>query len=48
MSDVATRLVEVAARVLAEEGSGAVSARRVTGEAGVSTMAVYTHFGGME
>lgn len=45
---VATRLIEVAARVLAEEGAGAVSARRVTSEAGVSTMAVYTHFGGME
>lgn len=46
--DVPTRLVEAAARLLAEEGTAAVSARRVTSEAGVSTMAVYTHFGNME
>lgn len=42
------RLVEVAARMLAEEGADAVTARRVTAQAGVSTMAVYTHFGSME
>jgi AcrR family transcriptional regulator len=41
-------LVEVAARLLAEEGRGAVKARRVTQGAGVSTMAIYTHFGGMD
>jgi AcrR family transcriptional regulator len=46
--DVPTRLVEVTARVLAEEGPSAVSARRITGEVGVSTMAIYTHFGGMD
>ena len=45
--DVPTRLVEVTAQVLSQEGMAAVSARRVTREVGVSTMAVYTHFGGM-
>jgi AcrR family transcriptional regulator len=38
----------VAARLLAEEGRAAVSARRVATEAGASTMAVYTHYGSME
>lgn len=46
--DVATRLVEAAARLLAHEGESAVTARRVTGAVGVSTMAVYTHFGSMD
>jgi AcrR family transcriptional regulator len=46
--DVPTQLVEVTARVLAQEGPSAVSARRITGEVGVSTMAIYTHFGGMD
>jgi AcrR family transcriptional regulator len=44
----ATTLVEVAARLLDEEGEAAVTARRVTAEAGLSTMAVYTHFGSMD
>lgn len=41
-------LVEAAARLLAEEGPVALSTRRVAAELGVSTMAVYTHFGGKE
>lgn len=41
------RLLEAALRVLEAEGSQAVKARRVTAEIGASTMAVYTHFGGM-
>jgi AcrR family transcriptional regulator len=45
---VAVRLVEVTARLLAEEGEPAVSARRVATEAGASTMAVYTHYGSMD
>jgi AcrR family transcriptional regulator len=45
---VADRLVEVSARLLATEGEGAVSARRVAALAKASTMAVYTHFGSME
>lgn len=48
MNATATRLVEAAARLLATDGEAAVTARRVTAEVGVSTMAVYTHFGSME
>lgn len=40
-------LLEIGARLLAEEGPGALSARRLAAEAGSSTMGVYTHFGGM-
>ena len=46
--DTALRLVEVTARLLAEDGPAGVSARRVATEAGASTMAVYTHFGSMD
>jgi AcrR family transcriptional regulator len=45
--DVRRRLIEVAADLLSEEGPGALSARRLAREAETSTMAVYTHFGGM-
>jgi AcrR family transcriptional regulator len=45
--DVRRRLIEVAADLLGEEGPSALSARRLAREAGTSTMAVYTHFGGM-
>ncbi|HEX4832745.1 MAG TPA: TetR/AcrR family transcriptional regulator [Trebonia sp.] len=41
-------LIEAAARLLAEEGPGALSTRRVASEVGTSTMAVYTYFGGMD
>jgi AcrR family transcriptional regulator len=41
-------LVDIAARLLAQEGPKALSTRRVAAEAGTSTMAVYTHFGGMD
>nr|WP_221474848.1 TetR/AcrR family transcriptional regulator [Sphaerisporangium rubeum] len=40
-------LVDIAARLLADEGPQALSARRLATEAGSSTMAVYTNFGGM-
>lgn len=40
-------LIDIAARLLAEEGPKALSTRRLAAEAGSSTMAVYTHFGGM-
>jgi AcrR family transcriptional regulator len=40
-------VVDVAARLLAESGPQALSARRIAAELGRSTMAVYTHFGGM-
>jgi AcrR family transcriptional regulator len=44
---VRVRLVEGAARLLADEGPKALSARRLAAEVGTSTMAVYTHIGGM-
>lgn len=40
-------LLDIAARLLTEEGPQALSARRIAAEAGSSTMALYTHFGGM-
>lgn len=45
--DVRGRLVEAAIRLLAEGGPEALQARKVAAEVGASTMAVYTHFGGM-
>ncbi|MDI6100043.1 TetR/AcrR family transcriptional regulator [Actinoplanes sp. NEAU-A12] len=45
--DPRAELVEAGARVLASEGPGALSARSLARAAGTSTMAVYTHFGGM-
>ena len=45
--DVRRRLIEVAADVLSEDGPAALSTRRLARDAGTSTMAVYTHFGGM-
>ncbi len=42
-----TRLLEAAARLLAEEGPSSLTLRRVATEADTSTMAVYTHFGSM-
>ena len=45
--NVRTTLIDVAARLLAEEGPRALSTRRIAAEADTSTMAVYTHFGGM-
>jgi AcrR family transcriptional regulator len=41
-------LVEAAAHILAEEGAAALSTRRLAKAVGTSTMAVYTHFGGMD
>jgi AcrR family transcriptional regulator len=40
-------LVDVAAHRLVTEGPGSVSIRRIAADAGTSTMAIYTHFGGM-
>ena len=40
-------LIETAARLIATEGPGSLKLRRVADEAGTSTMAIYTHFGGM-
>ncbi|MFI1399863.1 TetR/AcrR family transcriptional regulator [Streptomyces sp. NPDC020681] len=46
-ASVRRRLLDAAARVLAEQGPAALSARRLVKEVGASTMAVYTHFGSM-
>jgi AcrR family transcriptional regulator len=40
-------LIDAAGRLIAAEGPGALTLRRVAGEVGTSTMAIYTHFGGM-
>jgi AcrR family transcriptional regulator len=42
-----TTLVDAAAKLIAAEGTTAPTLRRVADEAGTSTMAIYTHFGGM-
>jgi len=44
---VRTRLLEAAARLLADEGPRALTTRRLASEVGASTMVVYHHFGGM-
>ena len=41
------QLLDAAVRLLEAEGPEALQARRLAGEIGASTMAVYTHFGGM-
>ncbi|MFC7546994.1 TetR/AcrR family transcriptional regulator [Plantactinospora sp. GCM10030261] len=46
-AELAGHLVETAARLLAEQGPRALTARALARETGASTMAVYTHFGGM-
>jgi AcrR family transcriptional regulator len=46
-TDARRRLIEAAARLLGEEGPSALSTRRLARETATSTMAVYTHFGGM-
>lgn len=40
------RLLEVAGRIVAEEGAGALSVRRVAADAQTSTTAIYSLFGG--
>ncbi len=45
--DPRTRLVEATIRLLARSGPSEVKARSVSNEAGLSTMGVYTHFGGV-
>lgn len=41
------RLIEAGTRLLESEGPESLQARKVAAEIGASTMAVYTHFGGM-
>lgn len=47
LPDVRTRLIEAAIRLLATNGPSEVKARSVASEAGLSTMGVYTHLGGV-
>lgn len=47
ISDARTRLVEAAIRLLATNGPSEVKARSVSNEAGLSTMGVYSYFGGV-
>lgn len=46
--EVREALIDAAARLLSTEGPMALTTRRLAGEVGASTMAVYTHFGGMD
>ena len=45
---VRTALLETAARMLATDGAAGLTLRRLADEVGTSTMAIYTHFGGMQ
>jgi AcrR family transcriptional regulator len=45
--DVPTRLIEATIQLLADEGPSAVKARTVASASGLSTMVVYSHFGGI-
>jgi AcrR family transcriptional regulator len=47
VSEVRERLVEGGMRILERDGLQALSVRSLAAEVGTSTMAVYTHFGGM-
>ena len=46
-AEVRRRLLEVAAHMVREQGAPALSARKLAAATGTSTMALYTHFGGM-
>jgi len=47
-ASVRTALIEAAAALIASEGTGALTLRRLADEVGTSTMAIYTHFGSMD
>lgn len=46
LDDVGRTLLATASRLLAEEGAGALTVRRIAGDSGMSTMNVYSRFGG--
>lgn len=46
--EIRTALVETAAHIIATEGLGKLTLRRLAADVGTSTMAIYTHFGGMD
>jgi AcrR family transcriptional regulator len=45
--DVRAELLHAAVAILDQDGPDALQTRKIAGAAGTSTMAVYTHFGGM-
>jgi AcrR family transcriptional regulator len=45
---VRSALIDAAARVISRQGAAALTLRGVAADVGTSTMAVYTHFGGMD
>jgi AcrR family transcriptional regulator len=47
LDDVPTRLIQATIRLLAEQGPSAIKARTVAAASGLSTMVVYSHFGGI-
>lgn len=47
LDDAPERLVRAAIGLLAEQGPSAVKARTVASASGLSTMVVYSHFGGI-
>lgn len=47
MTSMPEAVIEAGVRLLERDGVAALRARAVAAEAGTSTMAVYTHFGGM-
>ena len=48
LDDVSTTLLESASRLLTDEGPGALTVRRIAAESGMSTMNVYSRFGGKQ
>ncbi len=48
LDDVGTTLLAAASNLLASEGPGALTVRRIASDAGMSTMNVYSRFGGKD
>lgn len=46
--ELRTALIEAAARLISKHGTDGLSLRHLASEVGTSTMAIYTHFGGMK
>jgi AcrR family transcriptional regulator len=47
LASVPERLVQATIKLLAEQGPSAIKARTIASETGLSTMVVYSHFGGI-
>jgi AcrR family transcriptional regulator len=48
VEDAEVDILEAASRILSEEGANALTVRRIAGEAGCSTMGIYSRFGGKD